>query len=579
MPNWTYPQAGDLRELVRFSEESGAIWLGEHRMLLFHAASMGILRRDLIQRLGRAEARRILTGMGYEAGLLDAQIARRIRPSEDLVEAFFTGPQLHMLEGSVRVTPVTLDMDLRNGKFSGEFLWHNSWEAEAHVREFGQDTDSVCWMQIGYASGYTTGFVGRPVVFRETECAACGVDHCRIVGKPLEEWTDSTGDGAPAGAHPVMVPAWPVLYPGDGGLRVPDSHAGMPSLVGAAEPFRKAYDLTLRAAGTAVTVLLLGETGVGKERFARALHAMSPRKDGPFVAVNCAAIPHDLIESELFGAEKGAYTGASQSRAGKFERADGGTLFLDEIGEMPLAAQAKVLRAVQEGEVERLGDERTRRVNVRLVAATHVDLAEAVRQGRFRADLYYRLNVYPVRIPPLRERLTDLPMLIEAILGRLNAVHGRDIQGLTDRALFALRRHDWPGNIRELENVLERGVILAAAGGRIEATHLFGPLELAHGDETSVAADGHLVRHGAPEVDARNAGPLSATHPAATGVAALTDQLLDAMRAGRTTLEALEQHLLDAAVTQADGNLAQAARLLGITRAQLSYRLKRNASA
>lgn len=548
MSNWKYPHTRDLRELVRFADDGGAIWLGENRMLLFHAASMGTLRRELIRKQGVDEARRMLTGIGYEAGLLDAEIARHLRPTDNLFEAFFTGPQLHMLEGSVRVTPVALDLDLRAGHFAGEFLWHNSWEAEAHLRDFGRVSEPVCWMQIGYASGYTSGFLGRPVLFRETECAGCGGDHCRIVGKLLEEWDDESARNVP---HvPALLSAWPVTTSAGSEVAPPPG----PALIGASESFRRAYDLTLRAAGTTVTVLLLGETGVGKERFARTLHAMSPRKDGPFIAVNCAAIPHELIESELFGAEKGAYTGAHSARAGKFERADGGTLFLDEIGEMPLAAQAKVLRALQEGEIERLGDERTRKVNVRLVAATHVELAEAVLRGQFRADLYYRINVYPVRIPPLRERIADIPPLVEALVARFNATHVRHVRGLTDRAMFALRQHNWPGNIRELENVIERGVILAPQDGLIEAKHLFSSLEAIHAQEAQISDKGRL-------------------EPADRQVRAshLFDSVIDA----GLSLDELETLLLEEAVARADGNLSGAARTLGLTRPQLSYRLKK----
>ena len=549
MSSLKYPQTGDLRELVRFSEDGGAIWLGEHRMLLFHAASMGVLRRDLIRKLGRAEAQRMLTAIGYEAGLLDADIAKRIRPGDNMFEAFFTGPQLHMLEGSVRVTPVALEMDLRAGIFAGEFLWHNSWEAEAHLREFGQAAEAVCWMQIGYASGYTTGFLGRPVLFRESECAGCGSDQCRIVGKLVEEWEDLAQHEQTRTSPPVR--AYPIAGMVDAMVPLP---VQISSLIGSSESFRRAYELTLRAAGTSVTVLLLGETGVGKERFARALHAMSPRKDGPFVAVNCAAIPHELIESELFGAEKGAFTGAHAARAGKFERADGGTLFLDEIGEMPLAAQAKVLRALQDGEIERLGDDRTRKVNVRMVAATHVDLADAVRHGRFRADLYYRLNVYPVRIPPLRERLADIPALVDAMVQRFNSLHGRHVKGVTDKAMFGLRSHDWPGNIRELENLLERGVILAPRDGLIEAQHLFSSLEAVHARESAIDASGHLELTTRKQRDS---------------------QLFDSIMAAGLSLEELESLLLAEAVARSQGNLAGAARMLGITRPQLSYRMKK----
>ena len=229
-----------------------------------------------------------------------------------------------------------------------------------------------------------------------------------------------------------------------------------------------------RAAQSGSPVLLLGETGTGKELLAHAIHAASGRASGPFVSVNIAAVPDTLLEAEFFGVAPGAYTGAERKgRVGKFKLADGGTLFLDEIGDMPPGLQAKLLRALQEGEIERLGDERTRKVNVRLVAATNVDLQKAVNAGTFRRDLYYRLNVYPVTIPPLRERTGDIPALVEAMVRRFETLHGKHIAGLSDKAMRALKLHTWPGNVRELENVLERGVILAPPNGQIEVEHLF----------------------------------------------------------------------------------------------------------
>ena len=218
---------------------------------------------------------------------------------------------------------------------------------------------------------------------------------------------------------------------------------------------------------------------------------MSARRDKPFVAINCAALPGELIESELFGAEKGAYTGAGSARPGRFERADGGTLMLDELGELPLPAQAKLLRVLQSGEVERLGGVQPRRVDVRVVAATNVDLEAAVAAGRFRRDLMYRLNVYPIRIPPLRERLPDIEPLAMHLLQRFSAQHGKRVAGFSDRALDAMRRYPWPGNVRELENLIERGVILVGPGEVIERDELFPQLpESAAGAATDCGAAG-----------------------------------------------------------------------------------------
>jgi PAS domain S-box-containing protein len=235
-------------------------------------------------------------------------------------------------------------------------------------------------------------------------------------------------------------------------------------IVGSSKPLLRALQEIEQVAPTPTTVLLLGESGTGKELFARALHARSKRGDKPLVKLNCAAIPHNLIESELFGHEKGAFTGATQRRDGRFALADGGTLFLDEIGELPLELQPKLLRVLQEGELEPVGSSRTLTVDVRIVAATNRDLADAVKRGTFREDLFYRLNVFPVRIPPLREREGDVAELAQAFLEKHARKIGRSLAPLSEAALAKLRAYPWPGNVRELQNVIERGVILSTHG-------------------------------------------------------------------------------------------------------------------
>jgi formate hydrogenlyase transcriptional activator len=232
--------------------------------------------------------------------------------------------------------------------------------------------------------------------------------------------------------------------------------------VGASRALRQVLQHVAVVAPTDATVLVLGETGTGKELIARAVHERSARRARPFVKLNCAAIPSSLLESELFGHERGAFTGAVTSRAGRFELANGGTLFLDEVGDMPLDVQAKLLRVLQEREFERLGATRTTKVNVRLVAATNADLHELMRTGRFRTDLYYRLSVFPIDVPPLRERPEDVEPLVRHFVARFARRMQRRIETIPDATLAALRRHRWPGNVRELENLMERSVILSA---------------------------------------------------------------------------------------------------------------------
>jgi DNA-binding NtrC family response regulator len=545
--------AGDLRSQVHFCADTGHIWLHEHRMLLVHADAQASLRKELIDTLGLERAKGLLTRMGYASGVRDAELARSRTGCASDLEAFMTGPQLHTLEGIVLVTPIKLELDRARGKFHGEFLWENSWEGQTHRRDFGIHHEPVCWTQIGYACGYTSAFMGRAILYKETECSGAGDAHCTIVGKPVEEWPDAAEhtkyfnpESIADQIHDLQTQVAELRSTIGEQERLPGG------MVGESPGFNLAYELLKKAAGTHITVLLLGETGVGKELFARRLHDMGPRAREPFVAINCAAIPHELVESELFGVEKGAYTGAQVSRPGRFERAHGGTLFLDEVGDLPLSTQAKLLRVLQDGEIERLGDHRTRRVNVRLVAATNRDLRQLVREGRFRSDLYYRLNAYQIAIPPLRDRREDVRLLAKRFLEKYQALNGKKVAGFTDKAKKALLAYSWPGNVRELRHTIERGVILAPHNGRVEINHLFTSWEEPTAGEIGLDSRGDLDR---PESGACKA-------------------LCEAVLTGSASLEQIERLLLDAAVGRAHGNLAAAARLLGLTRPQLAYRIK-----
>jgi len=238
------------------------------------------------------------------------------------------------------------------------------------------------------------------------------------------------------------------------------SMRGMPTIIGKSEKILEVAKKIQRVASAKTTVLLLGESGTGKELFARAIHSLSPRKDFPFVPINCAAIPKELLESELFGHEKGAFTGAEAKKLGKFELADKGTIFLDEIGEMALSLQAKIMRIIQEGEIERVGGVKTIPVDVRVIAATNKDIERAVSEGAFREDLYYRLNVFPIRVPPLRERAEDIPLLVDFFTKKYCAEMKTGGKEVSEEVLSLLMGSPWKGNVRELENAIERAVIL-----------------------------------------------------------------------------------------------------------------------
>lgn len=242
-------------------------------------------------------------------------------------------------------------------------------------------------------------------------------------------------------------------------------------IIGKSEPLAKVFSILPQVSKSEATVLLLGESGTGKELFARAIHNLSERKDGPFVAVNCGALPDNLLESELFGYKEGAFTDARKDKAGRFELAAGGTIFLDEIGDMPAKLQVKLLRVLQEKTFEPLGAVESVKTNVRVVAATNKNLSELVEQGAFRQDLYYRLNVVTLTLPPLKDRVEDIPLLINHFISRLNALQGKEIDGVSEDALQILMRHPFPGNVRELENILEFSFILCPSGF-IQVEHL-----------------------------------------------------------------------------------------------------------
>jgi DNA-binding NtrC family response regulator len=300
-------------------------------------------------------------------------------------------------------------------------------------------------------------------------------------------------------------------------------------MIGRSSAIQDVFATVARVAPTRATVLLAGESGVGKDMIARAIHFHSPRRGRPFVKINCTALPENLMESELFGYEKGAFTGATASKPGKFEQADTGTAFLDEIGDVPAAVQVKLLRVLQERELERLGSNKTRHIDVRVIAATNVDLRVALENGTFREDLYYRLNVLPINIPPLRERKEDIPYLAEHFAAKIGADMGRNCT-ISDGAMQKLVSYDWPGNVRELENVVERSMVLCNA----------------------------------PQLSAEDIKLDTFRSRSSQSAGFLPDGM---------NLDDFEQSIIREALRRANGNKSQAARLLGITRNALRYRL------
>ncbi|MGI8961726.1 MAG: sigma-54-dependent transcriptional regulator [Bryobacteraceae bacterium] len=305
------------------------------------------------------------------------------------------------------------------------------------------------------------------------------------------------------------------------------------NIIGRSPAMREIFHTVERVAPTRATVLLAGESGVGKDMIARAIHQHSPRKHHAFVKINCTALPENLMESELFGYEKGAFTGANASKPGKFEQADQGTAFLDEIGDVPGSIQVKLLRILQERQFERLGSNITRNVDVRVIAATNVDLRAALEEGRFREDLYYRLNVVPISIPPLRDRKEDIPFLAIHFVNKLSKDLGASATEMSAAALDRLLSHSWPGNVRELENTIERSLVLAS---------------------------GEILQAGDIRIEAPRNTPAFPSHQAL-------------LLPEGETLEHWEQMMIREALRRANGNKSQAARMLGLTRNALRYRL------
>lgn len=554
-PNLQYTDFKDLTDQIQFHSNEGKIWFGEQRVLLMSLASLAAFRREIVNSMGVERAKGFFLRLGYTSGVKDAELARKLRPDSDDIDTFLAGPQLHALKGMVKVIPHELDLDRETGALHGILEWENSWEVEICKTELGQMDEPACWVLLGYACAYSSSFMGREILFQEISCRGCGDEKCIIEGRPAEEWENAEAFSRYFKDDPLIEELYDLQEQLTSLRSNLHKQQGQYYGIGQSPSYNRVCRMIDKAAQGKVSVLLLGETGVGKEVIADSVHQRSERSEDPFVAVNCAAIPPDLIEAELFGVEKGAYTGANQSREGRFERANGGTIFLDEVVELTPRAQATLLRVLQEGELERVGDNKTRKVNVRVIAATNESLEQAVEEGRFRADLFYRLNVFPVKIPPLRERLEDLPLLVEHFLEKFHAQYNKRTLGLSDKALELCLAYHWPGNIRELENVIERGVILTDNNETIrQEALLVTPPEVNPAGIVRVDEEGNIT-----------------TGDSGTEQTDWPEQIF----AQQISLDQVEGILMQKAMEEANQNVSKAARLLGLTRPALAYRLKK----
>ncbi len=468
-------RAEDLRpeELIRPDPVNGLPFFGSARLVVTGAGPfLSRLGLDLMERLSEPALQAIFFRFGYESGLGMATSLSEVYQWESDLEWFKAGSVVRRWSGLAVEEITELDFDRAAGRCRFQGLWRESFQVRLRPPDQRPPYQQpICSILAGAASGYASACLGREVLVRETECAFNGAPACRFEGRPVEEWGLTPEQLRRQYSLPevndemdrlrqALTTTRQQLQAQQDELERLRARAVSPSETGfvhRGEAMERVLQLCLKAAPTPSSLLLVGETGTGKEVLARFIHRHSGRADQPYLAVNCAALPPNLLESELFGHVKGAFTGADRDRQGLFVEAGAGTLFLDEVGELPLELQAKLLRALQEREVRPVGGHQTRPLKARVVSATNRDLREMVAAGEFREDLYYRLAVIPVLVPPLRERREDILPLARHFLQRLRPQG----PGLTPEAVRRLEAHAWPGNVRELENALEYASVLA----------------------------------------------------------------------------------------------------------------------
>jgi len=472
-----------LAELLDFRPDQGVIRLHEQRVVILSAAAMGLLRKELVDSLGLETARRLLLRFGFADGYHDAVNLRERSKWTSPLDGLQSGAMLHTLEGIVRAEVRRVDHDAATGRFEEEVAWHDSYEAEQHLHHYGKSSSPVCWSLLGYSSGFVSACLGKEIYFRETQCLGQRAKHCVAIGRDAESWGADLekirGDFQAATVGPEVERLHEAVSKRAKELdrrerllerrerelnllreRI-NRHAASKNFIAGSQAMKDVLELAARVAPLDTTVLVYGESGTGKEFIVRMIHDQSPRAAAPFVSMNCAALTETLLESELFGHVRGAFTGAVRDKAGLFEVAGAGTIFLDEIGEIAPTVQAKLLRALQEREIRRVGAERSIKVNARVVAATNRDLRAAVDAGTFREDLYFRLGAFIITVAPLRDRREDIPPLVHHFLVRAASRMKKDVSSVSADAMTALMNYRWPGNVRELEHAVERAVILA----------------------------------------------------------------------------------------------------------------------
>ncbi len=458
----------DLKKLLKVEPEGGVVQFAGQRALIFDALSQGLLRKELIDTFSERTARGILSHYGFIHGQRLAETLKNNFKWDSDWDWQKAGLRILTIQGLFQLDPNSLN------DFAGEGgNWCVSYEAEQHLTLKGRSEKPVCWNLCGIISGYMSFVKGREMYALEDKCVGKGDAVCHVRVKAAEEWGSDYKSELDVfrrlGMDDTLRDVASTLKRTESELRektrklekLAEIEEDPSELMARSPEMRNLMELAKTIAAIDSTVLITGESGTGKERVARFVHDHSAHADGPFIAVNCGAITDTLLESELFGHARGAFTGATSDRPGLFESANGGTLLLDEVGEITLPMQVKLLRVIQEREVRRVGENKSRPINVRILSATNKDLKAEVAEKRFREDLYYRLNVVELAVPPLRKRRSDILPLARLLLAEAAIQMKRSVDGLTVPAADRLVEYAWPGNVRELANAMERAVAVA----------------------------------------------------------------------------------------------------------------------
>lgn len=483
----------EILDLLDFDSSLGVIKLENRRVLIFDYEILGELRKLIIEFIGWEKCKYIVFQFGYHVGREDAQNLGRLYNWETKEEFFRSGIAMQTQRGQGKAVLDRFEYNPEGGHLIFQGKWYNSYEVESHERYELTPSGPVCYVLSGYLSGFATICFDHPTLVIEQQCSLPDSHYCSFEGRLLEEWGDE---------GKMLMDSYKIYDLREKLERlkkdIKDYQKSEPTSIHStsgsfekefsdspnmlsfrSQAMRRVMDMLRQVARSETTVLLQGETGTGKEVIARSIHAASSRFNSPFVAIDSSALPETLLESELFGHKKGAYTGANKDRDGLLIEAGFGTVFLDEIGDLTLPCQSKLLRVLEEKKVRPLGCNKEETINARIIVGTNKDLEKMVEEGKFRSDLFYRINVFPIEIPPLRDHKEDILPLVKWFLKK----YAPKSKGISPQALQIFESYTWPGNIRQVEHIIERASIIAG-NNKIQPEHL--PLEMANNYEARV---------------------------------------------------------------------------------------------